>query len=149
MARVLGIRERDGFYRRGRLDSRDRRVDDSSFVQASQKVPPTGSVRVLNGWRETILCSPRFMSGRRHHFPAPTWMSGHNLYSPVALGLACWWLSLVSLVLFAGLWVWGFFFVGPDPKTGFLPQVSPRCSGTLAPYIRSIACRRASRWCAS
>ena len=29
--------------------------------------------------------------------------------------------------------------MGPDPKTGFLPQLSPRCSGTLAPCNRSIA----------
>ena len=79
-------------------------------------------------------------------------MSGRTFYSLVALGLACWWLSLLWLdagasggcALGAGafLLACGFgvsFFVGPVPKTGFLPQVSPRCFGTLDLSIRSIA----------
>ena len=64
-------------------------------------------------------------------------MSSHAFFSPVVLGLACWWLSLVWLgagasgacAPGAGLWVWRpsrvSLFVCADPRTGFLPQVSP------------------------
>ena len=51
MTRVLVRREQDGIHGRGRLDSRNRSVDSSGFVQASRKYPerclrlgPTGSV---------------------------------------------------------------------------------------------------------
>ena len=64
---------------------------------------------------ETFLCSlaetvSRFLSGRGHHFPAPTC----TLNSRVALGLACWWLSLFWLGA-----VWGFFFVAPTQRPVF------------------------------
>ena len=95
-----------------------------------------------------ILLTPKnpnswFLRGRGHHIPAPTW---EGCRATLSVFLSCsalpaggcrssgWALvllavALLALVLFARLWVWGFFFVslrvGPDPRTGFLPQGFP------------------------
>ena len=65
-------------------------------------------------------------------------MSGHTFCSPVALGCACWWLSLVWRWYFWRLcsWRWCFSLAcgfgvsrfplrGPRPEDRFFPQVSP------------------------
>ena len=92
--------------------------------------------------------SAKFPAGSGHHIPAPLW---EGCRATIQKLLSClsvpaggcrssgWALVvlavvLLALVLFAGLWVWGFFLVllceGADPRTadpriGFLPQVSP------------------------
>ena len=48
------------------------------YLERCLRQGPTGSVWVLKGWAETFLCSlaetvSLFLSGRGHHFPAPTW----------------------------------------------------------------------------
>ena len=120
MARVLVRRERDGIYRRGRRDSRVRSVDASSFVQASQKVPG-----------EMLEAGSHGLSVGTQRLVGNISLSGHILNSHVALGLACWWLSLVWLgagasggcAPGAGAFCWlvglGFLFCGPRPKDRF------------------------------
>ena len=93
---------------------------------------------VLKGFGETFLCSlaetvSRFPSGRGHHFPAPTWegcratlktllscsalLAGGCRSSGWTLVLLA--VVLLALVLFAGLWVRGFFFVAPSQRPVF------------------------------
>ena len=105
------------------LSAWSRKTDKHTYGLPTQEPGNIDSCVLFSVWRRASHSSSR-VGG----------MSGHTLCSPVVLGLACWWLSLVcalvhlavallAVVPFAGLWILGFFFVsfceGADPRTGF------------------------------
>ena len=127
-----------------------------SYLRAAD--PRTGQHRIA------ASC---FQCGGGHHIPAPAW---EGCLATLSVLLSCSALpaggcrssvplvhlavALLALVLFAGLWIWGFFFVsfceGADPRTGFSSAgILIDVLGLLVPCIRSIASRRAPGWCAS
>ena len=64
---------------------------------------PTGSVWVLKGWGETFLCSlaetvSRILSGRGHHFPAPSWRDVGPHSKNFCRALLCLLLAVARLV---------------------------------------------------